>query len=291
MKKIILAFLLILFGTIQVYADRYSDNPTRYYPISDGIIQVYVDNYSVKVVRVDPPFYTIDATVIMKNTLSDEALHSGQRFFFNIDKHLIRYYKRTLHVYNDKGVLLNKYEDIDDPNYQIKREPGSPEWTFGEYAFYVAYGKEFSTTTHLDVPKLMDDPFSKDPEKYQYMVANSFSTFYVDKSSIKETQTKPPYYVISVTTKEVSYALERLIETSDTYFYNIKDGSMKSKRTNIKLFTLDGKLEAENIIGDAAEIHDIKMKNTIGWMIGDRLFSIIHGKPFSDLSPNAKESQ
>lgn len=290
MKKLFLAFLLLLFGTIQVYADQFSVNPEKYQVIRSENSSFYVDKSSVKVVRAEPPFYAIDGIIIQKDPMTGQTIHFTQRFFYNMDKHLIRNKKMAVSVYNEQGMLLVKYNDVHDKDYRTKRLPSTPEWKVGDYLFSLAYGKPFSVTSKLDTPKITDKEFSQNPGKYIFAVSNSFSTFYINKSTVKEIQSESPYYAIGATTIMVDYTKDQVFYSEETYFYNTKDGSMKYKIYHTNVYNKKGQLVDEFGNGEAAKVNDLDVKSSMGGKVGDVLFAFVHQIPFTEtITSTAKE--
>lgn len=142
MKKIVLALLLTFLGTIQAYADQYSDNPSRYFAFTPKFEEnLYIDKSSVKAVSSTSTFYVIDAEQIKVIPKQGVVYKTIYRFMYDVDARTISSVTSTMSIYGTNGKFINEIELNSEPE---KITVNDFEWYVADYVYYVANGKSFS---------------------------------------------------------------------------------------------------------------------------------------------------
>lgn len=81
------------------------DDSPRYLQVGhDDLTESYLDMNSIQVIRYDPPFYIIQATVVTYDYTTNAAAGYENRFFYNFKSQTVKAQTLSTLLYDEKGL-------------------------------------------------------------------------------------------------------------------------------------------------------------------------------------------
>ena len=153
MKKYLHALLIAIISTLYLVSivnaasiDSLKNNGDQYMLYySNDTMDIYIDFTTIKTVRVQNPYFMINATEYSINYKQNKIYKNENSYFFNQNKRLINWRPNAITVYNLNGSINHNRMAIDDikGDLTIPSTINSPSYIVATKLFQRQFGKIF----------------------------------------------------------------------------------------------------------------------------------------------------
>lgn len=153
MKKYLHSLIIAIISTIYLVSivnaasinslKNNGDQYMLYY--SNDTMDIYIDFTTIKTVRVQNPYFMINATEYSINYKQNKIYKNENSYFFNQNKRLINWRPNAITVYNLNGSINHNRMSIDDikGDLTIPSTINSPSYIVATKLFQRQFGKIF----------------------------------------------------------------------------------------------------------------------------------------------------
>lgn len=153
MKKCLHGLLIAIISTIYLVSianaasiDSLKNNGNQYMLYySNDTMDIYIDFTTIKKVRIQNPYFMVNATEYSINYKQNKIYKNENSYFFNQNKRLINWRPNAITVYNLNGSIDHNRMSIDDikRDLTIPSAINSPSYIVATKLFQRQFGKTF----------------------------------------------------------------------------------------------------------------------------------------------------